>query len=207
MNTGIYPEIITTPSRSFVNWACRPDLLAEVERMWTLGSSAREIAESLPVRTTRNAIIGIVHRSGWSRPLKITPAAAKVARKPQVKKVGNHHFVQSALEMFEYDEPLRELTDTIPLEQRCRLLELTAKTCRWPIGDPGTADFYFCGALPEPDHPYCLAHGRIAYVSTCRTRAEVEGARRLHRLKFSRVAVDMVLPADPFPDVVEKVAE
>ena len=39
-----------------------------------------------------------------------------------------------------------ELVDNvIPIGQRRTLLELTEETCRWPIGDPGQADFFFCG--------------------------------------------------------------
>jgi hypothetical protein len=38
------------------------------------------------------------------------------------------------------------------------LLELTDDTCRWPVGDPCAADFFFCGAPPLPGKPYCAAH-------------------------------------------------
>jgi GcrA cell cycle regulator len=46
----------------------------------------------------------------------------------------------------------------IPLSQRRSFLELTDDTCRWPVGDPCNADFFFCGAQPLPDKPYCAAH-------------------------------------------------
>ncbi|MDI2090979.1 GcrA family cell cycle regulator [Commensalibacter oyaizuii] len=36
--------------------------------------------------------------------------------------------------------------------------------CCWPIGDPGTKDFHFCGAQAIPGKPYCLEHVQIAYV-------------------------------------------
>lgn len=36
--------------------------------------------------------------------------------------------------------------------------------CCWPIGDPGTKDFHFCGAKAVPGKPYCLEHVQIAYV-------------------------------------------
>ncbi len=45
----------------------------------------------------------------------------------------------------------------------CTLLELTALTCRWPVGTPGDPDFVFCGAAPLRRRPYCVAHCRIAY--------------------------------------------
>jgi hypothetical protein len=37
--------------------------------------------------------------------------------------------------------------------------------CRWPIGDPGKADFHFCGAAKLSGHPYCKLHWRLAFHS------------------------------------------
>ncbi|QDH16659.1 GcrA family cell cycle regulator [Swingsia samuiensis] len=36
--------------------------------------------------------------------------------------------------------------------------------CCWPIGDPGTPGFHFCGATPLSGKPYCAEHAAIAYV-------------------------------------------
>ncbi len=43
------------------------------------------------------------------------------------------------------------------------LLELTERTCKWPIGDPATEDFYFCGLGCAPGKPYCEAHVAVAF--------------------------------------------
>ena len=51
----------------------------------------------------------------------------------------------------------------IPLEQRRTLVQLTDATCRWPVGDPGSADFFFCGGQTKEDGPYCTHHSRVAY--------------------------------------------
>jgi GcrA cell cycle regulator len=40
----------------------------------------------------------------------------------------------------------------------------TAKSCRWPIGDPTSDDFYFCCREAVAGAPYCEAHARRAYV-------------------------------------------
>ena len=40
---------------------------------------------------------------------------------------------------------------------------LATKGCRWPFGDPGNEDFYFCGAKQDPGKPYCLEHCILAY--------------------------------------------
>jgi GcrA cell cycle regulator len=51
----------------------------------------------------------------------------------------------------------------IPVEQRLTLLQLNEETCKWPIGDPLTPDFYFCGQHSEEGKPYCDFHSRRAY--------------------------------------------
>ena len=83
-------------------------------------------------------------------------AAAKTGR-PQITIDGN-----TAL-AYDYDvEPEPELIE-IPVEQRKTLLQLTEKTCRWPVGDPGSADFFFCGGETVNELPYCSYHSRVAY--------------------------------------------
>jgi GcrA cell cycle regulator len=56
---------------------------------------------------------------------------------------------------------LRELH--IPEDQRLSLLQLSEATCKWPIGDPLTKDFYFCGQHSLESGPYCDFHARLAY--------------------------------------------
>jgi GcrA cell cycle regulator len=51
----------------------------------------------------------------------------------------------------------------IPEDQRLSLLDLNEHTCKWPIGDPLTPDFYFCGQHSEEGKPYCDFHSRRAY--------------------------------------------
>ena len=51
----------------------------------------------------------------------------------------------------------------IPEDQRLTLLQLNEHTCKWPIGDPMTTDFYFCGQHSEEGKPYCDFHSRRAY--------------------------------------------
>jgi len=43
------------------------------------------------------------------------------------------------------------------------LMELTERTCKWPIGDPATPDFWFCGLPVQQGKPYCEAHVGVAF--------------------------------------------
>jgi hypothetical protein len=36
-------------------------------------------------------------------------------------------------------------------------------TCHWPIGDPSSPDFFFCGGKVLTGLPYCPQHSRVAY--------------------------------------------
>lgn len=52
------------------------------------------------------------------------------------------------------------------IEKRARkltLMELTERTCKWPIGDPATEDFWFCGLGTQQGKPYCDAHVGVAF--------------------------------------------
>lgn len=52
------------------------------------------------------------------------------------------------------------------VEKRARkltLMDLTERTCKWPIGDPATPDFWFCGLPSLPGKPYCEAHVGVAF--------------------------------------------
>lgn len=52
------------------------------------------------------------------------------------------------------------------VEKRARkltLMELTERTCKWPIGDPATEKFWFCGLPSQAGKPYCEAHVGVAF--------------------------------------------
>ena len=57
--------------------------------------------------------------------------------------------------------------------RRISLLELTERTCKWPIGDPTEEDFAFCGLACVPGKPYCQHHVAVAFqpMSSRRDRA------------------------------------
>ena len=47
--------------------------------------------------------------------------------------------------------------------KRLTLMELTERTCKWPVGDPATDDFWFCGLPVQQGKPYCEAHVGVAF--------------------------------------------
>ncbi len=47
--------------------------------------------------------------------------------------------------------------------KKLHLMELTERTCKWPIGDPATEEFWFCGLPAQQGKPYCEAHVGVAF--------------------------------------------
>ncbi len=47
--------------------------------------------------------------------------------------------------------------------KKLSLMELTERTCKWPIGDPATEEFWFCGLPVQQGKPYCEAHVGVAF--------------------------------------------
>lgn len=65
------------------------------------------------------------------------------------------------------------LAEIEKMAKKLDLLELTERTCKWPIGDPAEDDFYFCGLPSVPGKPYCEHHVAVAFqpLSARRDRA------------------------------------
>ena len=60
-------------------------------------------------------------------------------------------------------EALAKVHEVEKSARKISLMELTERTCKWPIGDPATDDFYFCGLPVQPGKPYCEAHVGVAF--------------------------------------------
>ncbi len=60
-------------------------------------------------------------------------------------------------------EALASVREVEKKAKRLSLMELTERTCKWPIGDPATTDFWFCGLGTQAGKPYCEAHVGVAF--------------------------------------------
>lgn len=149
-----------------------------LKKLWNDGLSASQIAGELG-GVTRNAVIGKVHRLGLSGRAKAPAQANKPRRnRPSAPAAtpGNSRPSSSApqtvgatalkmapapvAEPRPEAEPIAEL---VPISERATILTLTERTCKWPIGDPSSEDFYFCGRQSDAGVPYCAHHCKIAY--------------------------------------------
>jgi len=60
-------------------------------------------------------------------------------------------------------EALASVREVEKTSLKLSLMELTERTCKWPIGDPATDKFWFCGLPSQPGKPYCEAHVSVAF--------------------------------------------
>ena len=142
----------------------------QLRKLWEAGLSASQIAAELG-NVTRNAVIGKVHRLGLSGRAKSPASAAPRPRKARAHShmlrvsrpsIRGNTALAHAYELEQEPEP-QHIDNIIPMGQRRTILDLTEETCRWPIGDPGSAEFFFCGGQTITGLPYCGYHSRVAY--------------------------------------------
>ncbi|MBS1303986.1 GcrA family cell cycle regulator [Loktanella sp. SALINAS62] len=60
-------------------------------------------------------------------------------------------------------EALAKVNEVEKSARKIGLMDLTEKTCKWPVGDPATPDFWFCGLPSQAGKPYCEAHVGVAF--------------------------------------------
>ena len=60
-------------------------------------------------------------------------------------------------------EALAKVSEVEKKAKKLTLMELTERTCKWPVGDPATDDFWFCGLPVQQGKPYCEAHVGVAF--------------------------------------------
>jgi len=60
-------------------------------------------------------------------------------------------------------EALAKVNEVEKKAKKLTLMELTERTCKWPVGDPATEHFWFCGLPVQAGKPYCEAHVGVAF--------------------------------------------
>lgn len=139
--------------------------VAELKKLWKEGLSCTQIAEKLGV-VSRNAVIGKVHRLGLSgRAAPSVPSRSRV-KKLEVRRApdGNSSSRQSIQTKASASKKVVD-----PVESKAfaggnfRTVEtIRSNECRWPVGDPSSENFHFCGRKTG-DGQYCDEHASIAF--------------------------------------------
>lgn len=134
-------------------------------QLWESGQSITQIGKALGM--TRNAVVGKAHRIGLAKraspivrsekPAQPKPAPAPRAAAPAAAKVAS---APSHPQPAAQPQP-QQLTAAM----LAALTPATGPRCKWPIGDPKSAEFDFCTKVALPGKPYCAEHCAQAYTN------------------------------------------
>ena len=172
-----------------------------LKKMWTEGQSASQIAKELGGVTRNAVIgkvhrLGLSNRAG-ATPAKAEAKPAKAeakpkpqpktepAREPKPEPVAEARPIPARKAIIPAGQPLppqpsaneispEALAKVNEVEKKAKkltLMELTERTCKWPVGDPATDDFWFCGLPVQQGKPYCEAHVGVAFPPMSSRRA------------------------------------
>jgi GcrA cell cycle regulator len=147
--------------------------IERLKKLWSEGLSASQIAAELG-GVTRNAVIGKVHRLHLSGRVKAASTSTQRSRKaarPVVRAAAPQRVITTrgnlaVVQMVDAEEvvayrPAEEVV--VPISRRISIMELREGTCRWPLGDPLSPEFVFCGGDCDVGKPYCTAHANVAF--------------------------------------------
>lgn len=158
--------------------------------LWAEGHSTAEIGRRMGV--SKNAVVGKAHRltlparpspirreaeapaasnvsAGTTMPMATTsmaprPAAPRPAPAPREVATPRPAAPVAASPVVTPRPPVV----APPVQHRAPVLRTFpragARTCCWPIGEPGTPEFRFCTAEALSSKPYCSEHASVAYV-------------------------------------------
>jgi len=157
-----------------------------LKKMWGNGYSASDIAKNLGGGVTRNAVIGKAHRlklsaaAGMSRQVPQPPSKTNGVAMTTIKKVSKKRAVLRTMPPVQHSSSsaaassakaraaLPRSIDSIKRTEGIPVTKAGEHHCRWPIGDPRSPDFRFCGCDALEGFPYCADHARIAYQTVSR---------------------------------------
>ena len=129
-----------------------------LKKLWLEGLSASQIAKQLG-GVTRNAVIGKVHRLGLSGRAAPSQPQRPVYRAPRAPRPA---VAAGAPRRAEPHAPAVPVVYVREEPGSATVLTLGAHMCKWPIGDPSSDGFTFCGRRIG-EGSYCQEHARVAY--------------------------------------------
>jgi GcrA cell cycle regulator len=153
------------------------EAVEDLKRLALEGRSASVIAAALGV-ASRNAVIGKANRIGIrlngdgraTAPRKARAHRSQWAEIPHPTLGVRSHGSDTALARRPRVMPAEERKAAwifaqaeVGEMQRVRFDEIRESACRWPLGDPRSGEFAYCGLAPAKGQSYCAGHCRMAY--------------------------------------------
>jgi GcrA cell cycle regulator len=124
-------------------------------------TAKKPVAKKTPVKVTVKKEV-----KETTKKVAKKPVATKKETKPVVKESVSVEkekaVVKTASKKTKKDLALHELL----IQHALQMANLKPNQCRWPIGDPDSDNFHFCGETVFTGKPYCYEHCRQAYQFT-----------------------------------------
>jgi len=134
--------------------------LEALRRLWRAGATAAAIAAALGV--SRSGVLGKIDRLRRGAAKRGNSARRGTAGRRTDAAVAKPKAPARRRGAAAAAPPI-----VVPLRKRKTVFDLTNTCCRWPYQQPGTRNFFFCGASGADligGLPYCPRHMRRAYL-------------------------------------------
>lgn len=164
------------------------ELIAQLRGLWDEGRSTAEIGRQIGM--SKNAVVGKAHRlnlpprpSPIRRESGLQPARPRTIalRGPTLPPLGAVSGERRGPQPVPKPETPLKVPPVPPLNKPAAVAGDAAPpslpvaavgpaprgrefACCWPLGEPGTRGFHFCGAAALVGKPYCAQHAQLAYV-------------------------------------------
>ncbi|MBP0496222.1 GcrA family cell cycle regulator [Pararoseomonas indoligenes] len=146
-----------------MDWSA--EAIEQLRALWAEGHSTAEIGRRMGI--SKNAVVGKAHRlhlPARPSPIQREQAAAASAAPRPIAAVAPVAAPAPRPVMPVAPRPPAPAMRAAPPAVVRPFPRSGARTCCWPIGEPGTPEFRFCTSESFAGKPYCLEHASIAYV-------------------------------------------
>ncbi len=150
------------------------ETIARIRVLWSEGHSTAEIGRRMGI--SKNAVVGKAHRLALPArpsPIRRGTGEKRAATRSTIRRVTGPTL--PALQSVPRPTPAATpapaefrpvpkppvLLRPVPAQPRP---SGRISSCCWPLGEPGTKEFHFCGDPTMPAKPYCDEHAALAYV-------------------------------------------
>ena len=148
------------------------ETIARIRALWSEGHSTAEIGRRMGI--SKNAVVGKAHRlclPARPSPIRRGTGEKRASTRATIRRVTGPTLpaLQSVPRAVAPPTPV----GFTPMQKPPVVLRQVpaqprpsgrVSSCCWPLGEPGTPDFHFCGDPTVPAKPYCDEHAALAYV-------------------------------------------